>query len=103
MLRDAIGRTVVDSTPGGRALNLSLKQPLRAESRAHVSIGDTLTAAAPQAPLPETQKQRVRRLAAHCQKFRGSIPHVAVQQLLTTFVPLVLTVGLMFATVEHAY
>ncbi|RUP08577.1 MAG: fatty acid desaturase [Hyphomicrobium sp.] len=103
MLRDAIGRTVVDSTPGGRALNLSLKQPLRAEGRAHVSIGDTRSAVAPQAPMPETQKQRVRRLAAHCQKFRGSIPRVAVQQLLTTFVPLVLIVGIMFATVEHAY
>ncbi|MBY0558223.1 MAG: fatty acid desaturase [Hyphomicrobium sp.] len=84
-------------------MNLSLKQPLRAESRADIRIGDARPTATPQAPMPETQKQRVRRLAAHCQKYRGAIPRVAVQQLLTTFVPLVLIVGVMFATVEHAY
>ncbi len=54
--------------------------------------------------MPETQKQRVRRLAAHCQKYRGSVPRIAaIQQLITTLVPLVAIIAAMFATVEHAY
>ena len=87
---------------GTQALNVSLKQPLQAESRADVQMRDArLAQSAP--VMPETQKQRVRRLAAHCQKYRGPVPKLAVQQLLTTLVPLVLIVGVMFATVEHAY
>jgi omega-6 fatty acid desaturase (delta-12 desaturase) len=53
--------------------------------------------------MPESQKQLVRRLAAHCQKYRGPVPNLAVQQLIMTLVPLVLILSAMFATVEHAY
>jgi omega-6 fatty acid desaturase (delta-12 desaturase) len=85
-------------------LNLSLKQPLQAESRADLSQSEArLAASIEPGVMPESQKQRVRRLAAHCQKYRGSVPHLAVQQLVTTLVPLVLVFAAMFATVEHAY
>lgn len=85
-------------------MNLSLKQPVRAESRADLNQREArLTAAIEPGVMPESQKQRVRRLAAHCQKYRGSVPRLAVQQLITTLVPLVLIIGAMFATVEHAY
>jgi len=84
-------------------LNLSVKQPLHAESRAELDQhGARLGAVGPDV-MPESQKQRVRRLAAHCQKYRGSVPRLAVQQLITTLVPLVLVIAAMFATVEHAY
>lgn len=89
---------------GTNVLNLSLKQPVRAESRADLNQREArLTAAIEPGVMPESQKQRVRRLAAHCQKYRGSVPRLAVQQLITTLVPLVLIIGAMFATVEHAY
>ena len=89
---------------GTNVLNLSLKQPVRAESRADLNQREArLTAAIEPGVMPESQKQRVRRLAAHCQKYRGSVPRLAVQQLITTLVPLVLVIGAMFATVEHAY
>lgn len=88
---------------GTYVLNLSLKQPLRAESRAELDPhGARLGAVVPDV-MPESQKQRVRRLAAHCQTYRGSVPRLAIQQLVTTLVPLVLVIGAMFATVEHAY
>jgi omega-6 fatty acid desaturase (delta-12 desaturase) len=96
--RDA---TVRPSIPqGDRALNVNLKQPLQAEGRADALVRERLSA---QETMPETDKHRVRRLAAHCQKYRGSVPRLAVQQLLTTIIPLVAIVGAMFATVEHAY
>ena len=84
-------------------LNLSLKQPLRAESRADIDHRGKLATAIDPGSMPESQKQRVRRLAAHCQKYRGSVPRLAIQQLATTLVPLVLIIAAMFATVEHAY
>jgi omega-6 fatty acid desaturase (delta-12 desaturase) len=83
---------------------LSLKQPLQVEGRAELRQRDMkLATSGEPGAMPETQKQRVRRLAAHCQKYRGSVPRLAVRQLITTLVPLVLVVGMMFATVEHAY
>jgi omega-6 fatty acid desaturase (delta-12 desaturase) len=82
---------------------VSLKQPLQAESRADILGHDAKLAASSSAAMPETQKQHVRRLAAHCQKYRGSVRSLAIQQLVTTLVPLVLIIGVMFATVEHAY
>lgn len=89
---------------GTNVLNLSVKQPLRAESRADLNQREArLAAAIDPGLMPESQKQRVRRLAAHCQKYRGSVPRLALQQLITTLVPLVLVIGAMFATVEHAY
>jgi omega-6 fatty acid desaturase (delta-12 desaturase) len=85
-------------------LNLSLKQPLKAESRADLRGQDArLVSAIEPGAMPETQKQRVRRLAAHCQKYRGPVPRMAAIQLITTLVPLVAIVAAMFATVEHAY
>jgi acyl-lipid omega-6 desaturase (Delta-12 desaturase) len=77
-------------------------QPLQAESSADALLGRRLTSAPPRA-MPETQKQRVRRLAEHCQKYRGSVARLALHQLFTTLVPLIAIVGAMFATVEHAY
>lgn len=87
---------------GTNALNVSLKQPLQADSSADALLGRRLTPA-PAGAMPETQKQRVRRLAEHCQKYRGAVPRLALLQLFTTLVPLVAIVGAMFATVEHAY
>jgi omega-6 fatty acid desaturase (delta-12 desaturase) len=85
-------------------LNLSVKQPLRAESRAELRGRDVRLAPVVESEvMPETQKQRVRRLAAHCQKYRGALPRLAAQQLVTTLVPLALVLAVMFATVEHAY
>ncbi len=53
--------------------------------------------------MTETLKQRVRRLAAHCQKYRGPVTRLAVLQLATTLVPLALIVVAMFATVRDHY
>jgi len=83
-------------------VNVSLKQPLQAESRADISVRERLPSGPPTS-MPETQKQRVRRLAAHCQKYRGAVPHLAIQQIATTILPLIVIVGAMFATVEYAY
>lgn len=88
-------------------MNLSLKQPLIADERALRTraplSGDRATVHSVQPGLEETQKQRVRRLAAHCNTFRGAIPRRAYVQLLSTLVPLALIVAAMFATVETAY
>jgi acyl-lipid omega-6 desaturase (Delta-12 desaturase) len=89
-------------------LNLRIQQPLHAEGRVDVLTREPHTAPRPtpvidSEPMHETQKQRVRRLAAHCQKYRGSVPKLAVRQLITTLVPLVVVIGAMFATVESAY
>jgi len=53
--------------------------------------------------LEEGMKQKVRRLAAHCQLFRGSIPRRAYIQLATTLIPLAAIVTLMFMTVQTHY
>ena len=89
-------------------MNLRIQQPLHAESRVDVLAREPHAAKRPTPgigsdPMPETQKQRVRRLAAHCNKYRGSVPKLAVRQLITTLVPLVVVIGAMFATVESAY
>lgn len=97
----------IDSAPRGKkALNVSLKQPLQAHARAQFDVREALanldTANADQV-LAESEKQRVRRLAAHCMQYRGSITKLAIRQLVTTLLPLFLIVGAMFATVETAY
>ncbi|NOT71423.1 MAG: fatty acid desaturase [Hyphomicrobium sp.] len=51
----------------------------------------------------ESTKQMVRRLAAHCNTFRGSIPRMAISQILSTLIPLAVLVVAMFATVKTAY
>lgn len=89
-------------------MNVSLKQPLQVESRAQFAVCEALAAldgpaVTGPAPLAESEKQRVKRLAAHCMKFRGPIRKLAVGQLVSTLGPLVLIVAAMFATVETAY
>ena len=87
-------------------MNVSLKQPLQADSCAPQAVRQalaTLDAGALNEPMRETDKQRVRRLAAHCMKYRGSIPKLAIRQLASTLLPLVLIISAMFATVETAY
>jgi acyl-lipid omega-6 desaturase (Delta-12 desaturase) len=59
--------------------------------------------AAEQPQLNETLKQKVRRLAAHCQAYRGSIPRMAVSQLASTLIPLAIIVPVMFALSHTAY
>jgi acyl-lipid omega-6 desaturase (Delta-12 desaturase) len=56
-----------------------------------------------QSAMPETTKQMVRRLAAHCNQYRGSIPSRAYFQLASTLVPLLILVVAMFATVRTHY
>jgi omega-6 fatty acid desaturase (delta-12 desaturase) len=48
-------------------------------------------------------KEEARRLAAHCNAYRGAIPHVAVRELLVTLVPFLATVTAMFLAAEQAY
>jgi omega-6 fatty acid desaturase (delta-12 desaturase) len=89
-------------------VNLPIKQPLKTDGCAEVHIagqhpGAHIARAVENGTMPETQKQRVRRLAAHCQKYRGSLPKVALRQLITTLALLAVTLGVMFATVDSAY
>lgn len=84
-------------------MNLSLTQPLIAEARSGFDIATAPAARTAIASGEETQKQRVRRLAAHCNAYRGAVPKLAVGQLLSTLVPLALIVAAMFATVQTAY
>ncbi|MGL4397410.1 MAG: fatty acid desaturase [Hyphomicrobium sp.] len=55
------------------------------------------------ADISEGTKQRVRRLAAHCNTFRGAVPRQAYWQLANTLIPLALLVAAMFATVRTHY
>ncbi len=87
-------------------MNLSLTQPLIADERAthaRAPYGQDRSHDRENLGLEETQKQRVRRLAAHCNKYRGAIPRRAFFQLLSTLAPLALILAAMFATVETAY
>jgi acyl-lipid omega-6 desaturase (Delta-12 desaturase) len=54
-------------------------------------------------PMAETTKQKVRRLAAHCNRYRGSVPRMAWSQLASTLIPLAILIAGMFATVRTAY
>lgn len=53
--------------------------------------------------LEESAKQKVRRLAIHCQSYRGAVPRRAFIQLVNTLVPLAVVIGCMFATVRNHY
>ena len=89
---------------GDTTLNLILNQPELAEASALAgNTTNVFRADGTVAPLTETTKQKVRRLAAHCNKYRGAIPRLAVSQLVSTLVPLAILVAAMFATVETAY
>ena len=70
----------------GCQLNLSLTKPLYADdSLDNLSVADLdgAHAANPRkiAMLEETAKQKVRRLAAHCQLYRGPVMRLAIVQL----------------------
>ena len=80
---------------------MNLTKPLADDLLTSVDVG-TYDSAVPQ-KLEEATKQKVRRLAAHCQAYRGSVTHLALRQLATTFVPLVVLVAAMFATVRTHY
>lgn len=87
---------------------MTLTVPLQAEARFFPGEGDLAAArlARPNekvSPLSETTKQKVRRLAAHCQKYRGSVPRLAILQLATTLIPLAILVPVMFALAQNAY
>lgn len=92
---------------GGKILNVSLKQPLFADERPTIgALPPGLERAARIATdgeIGETAKQRVRRLAAHCQKYRGADTGLALRQMATTLIPLALLVTGMFMTVDAAY
>ena len=45
----------------------------------------------------------VRRLAAHCNLYKGAVPRLAVWQMANTLIPLAIVVVAMFATVGSAY
>ncbi len=87
---------------------MSLTQPLYADERleshgALDSDGLRPSDAIKVSPLTETTKQKVRRLAVHCQLYKGAVPRLAVRQLVNTLVPLAILVAAMFATVRPAY
>lgn len=81
-------------------MNVSLIQPLIADERSTLGARPVEL---DRAGLPETDKQRVRRLAAHCQKYKGADNKLAAFQMATTLIPLALIVAAMFATVRTAY
>jgi omega-6 fatty acid desaturase (delta-12 desaturase) len=98
----------VRTSLGETTLNLIVTQPeladasqLSGDAANHVR-GDA-QAPSTQPPLAETTKQKVRRLAAHCNQYRGAVPRMAISQMLSTLVPLAILVAAMFATVETAY
>lgn len=90
-------------------MNFIATQPLKADPVVSTIAADVKPTQPPtQAPavgpeLNETLKQRVRRLAAHCNRYRGSDPRRAVTQLLTTVLPLIGLIAAMFATVRTSY
>lgn len=79
---------------------MNLTKPLRDDVRASI---DVETYSKTPAPLEESTKQKVRRLAAHCAAYRGSVPRLAYWQLANTLVPLALIVAAMFMTVHSHY
>lgn len=78
-------------------MNLTLPQRLYGDEHVRIGGSDVLER------LEETTKQKVRRLAAHCNQFKGAVPRRAVWQLVNTLVPLAAIIAAMFATVETAY
>jgi acyl-lipid omega-6 desaturase (Delta-12 desaturase) len=88
---------------------LTLSETLRAEDSSAFGAAGFATgvscladAGEPEA-LNETLKQKVRRLAAHCQTYRGAVPKLAWRQLASTLLPLAILVPMMFALAGSAY
>lgn len=87
-------------------MNLILTQPVTPDDFAlNSEIAPALGAVDPvqKTAMQESTKQMVRRLAAHCNTYRGSIPRMAISQLVSTLIPLAILVAAMFATVRTAY
>lgn len=84
----------------GDTLNLSLAETQFADARSLAELEPELRR---EAVAAETVKQKVRRLAVHCQQYRGSIHRRAVIQLTTTLIPLAALVAAMFALADTAY
>ncbi len=87
-------------------MNFVLTQPLIADVEALGADAVGLLKdgnAASHQPMGETTKQMVRRLAAHCNTYRGAVPRMAYSQLASTLIPLALVVAVMFATVRDTY
>lgn len=82
---------------------MNMTKPLRDDFYTSVDLETFQSARTPQPPLEETVKQKVRRLAAHCQMYRGAVTHLAIRQLASTLIPLALIAAAMFATVEAHY
>ncbi|MGH1419173.1 MAG: fatty acid desaturase family protein [Hyphomicrobiaceae bacterium] len=68
-----------------------------------VAFADTKSR--PDAPqiMADDLKQNVKRIAAHCAKYRGAIPKTAYTQVGVTLVLFLVTIAAMFETVRHAY
>ena len=79
---------------------MNLTKPLREDVRASI---DVETYSKSPAPLEESTKQKVRRLAAHCAAYRGSVLKLAYWQLANTLIPLAIIVAAMFMTVRSHY
>lgn len=87
-------------------MNLILTQPVTPDTFALTSDGASVLNhpdSAQKVVMQETTKQMVRRLAAHCNLYRGAVPRMAISQMVSTLVPLAILVAAMFATVETAY
>lgn len=87
-------------TLGDKPVNLT--KPIRDDVRSSVDV-TTYDAATATGGMEEATKQKVRRLAAHCQAYRGSVPRKAFIQLADTLIPLALIVAAMFMTVRSHY
>ena len=79
---------------------MNLTKPLHDDVRASV---DVEAYSKSEVALEESTKQKVRRLAAHCAAYRGSVPKLAYRQLATTLIPLALLIAGMFMTVRTNY
>ncbi len=77
---------------------------VRSQTNGATFASSALAPSISEAPVPEeSTKQMVRRLAAHCQNYRGAILHRALRQMASTLIPLVAIVVAMFALADSAY
>ncbi|MEQ1714520.1 MAG: fatty acid desaturase [Hyphomicrobium sp.] len=81
---------------------MNLTKPLRDDVLTSVDVETYSSSAAPRIMQEET-KQRVRRLAAHCQLYRGAVTSQAIVQLASTLIPLAIIVAAMFMFVRTNY
>ncbi len=87
---------------------MTLTEPLFADARSNAydatyAAGAMAPSTSEQPAPQETTKQMVRRLAAHCQSYRGAILHRALWQMASTLIPLAAIVVAMFALADTAY